>query len=332
MRRLACSALALASALVLICVPAIGYAQPAPKLHRVGWLAQGTEPGGGDPSVADFRQGMRDLRYVEGKDFAIEPRYANGKANQLQQAAAELVRLRVDVIVTSGEAAAQAAKRATTTIPIVAIEFGSDPVRAKLVANLGRPEANLTGIASNSDERWPKRLQYLKEIAPKVARVAILWNPDNAENIECERAIQAAGRSAGIQARELKVRDRAELDHAFAALVREPPDAMVACWDSVTLEHARSVAAFARERKVPTIFPVGEYVQAGGLLSYGPDLPALRRRAAYYVDKLRKGAKPADLPMELAENFYLVMNQTTAKAMGLTLPPALMFRAEEIVQ
>lgn len=320
------AAIALAGA-----APAV-HAQMAAKVYRVGWLGNDSAPSGASPSAGDFQQGLHDLGYVVGKNVVIEYRYAGGNVDRLPDLATELARLPVDVIVTSGEPAALAAKRTTKAVPIVATEFGLDPVQAGLVASLGRPEGNVTGLASISEDLWPKRLALLKEVAPKVTRVAVMWNPSNPGNVACVNELRAAAPGLGVQLRALEVRDTKALDEAFTAMVREPSDAIAICWDSVTLAHAKSIADFALSRRLPTLAPLKEYAQAGALLSFGASLSAQRRRAAYCVSKLLKGAKPSDMPVERPTLFELVVNLRTAKVLGLPLPPTVALLADDLLE
>ncbi len=324
--------IALVFALGLLGVFAIADAQPLAKVQRIGWLGQGSALTGVDRGKSDFRQGLHDLGYIEGKNVAIEFRYARGDVSKLAELANDLARMKVDVIVTSGEPAAFAAKRATSAIPIVATEFGLDPVKAGLVASLGRPEGNVTGLSSISEELWQKRLALLREFVPKLARAVVLWNPDNSGNRSCLDEIEDAARSLNLRLLALEVKDYKALERAFAAIERDNPDALITCWDSVTLEHASAIAGFALKRRLPTLAPLKEYVQAGGLLSFGTSLPAHRRRAAYYVDKIFKGVKPADLPVERPTLFELAVNLPTARTLGLALPPTVMMLADDIIE
>jgi putative ABC transport system substrate-binding protein len=269
---------------------------------------------------------------VEGQNLVIEYRFANGNVERLPELAAELVRLPVDVIVTSGEPAALAAKRATKSIPIVATEFGLDPVKAGLVSSLGRPDGNVTGMATLSEDLWQKRLGLLREVAPKISRLAVLWNPGNPGNASCVEEIKAAAPTMGMQLRFLEVSDVKSLEQAFAGVARDSPGALVTCWDSVTLANAKPIADFALKLRLPSLAPLREYVQAGGLLSFGTSLSAHRRRAAYYVDKILKGTKPADLPVERPTLFELIVNLTTAKTLGLVLPAVLTVAADELIE
>ena len=317
---------------VLLGTPSVAVAQPATKIYRIGWLGQSSPPPVADRNAGEFQQSLRDLGYVEGRNLAIEYRYASGNVERLPDLATELVRLKLDVIVTSGEPAALAVKHATNAIPIVATEFGVDPVKAGLVTSLGRPGGNVTGLAPISEELWPKRLELFKQVVPKLSRLAVLWNPANSGNQSCVSEIQTAARTMGVQLRSMEVGDSRALERAFTDIAKEAADGLATCWDSVTLEHARPIADFALKQRLPTIAPLKEYVQAGALLSFGAGLSAHQRRAAYYVDKILKGAKPADLPLERPTLFELVVNLKTAKALGLTLPPAMVVLADEVVR
>jgi putative ABC transport system substrate-binding protein len=319
-------------ALGLLSASMVAVAQPAAKVHRIGWLGSTSPPSGPDPRIGDFQQGLRDLGYVEGKNLVIEYRYASGNVERLPALAGELASLPVELIVTSGEPAGLAAKRATKATPIIATELGLDPVKAGLVVSLGRPEGNVTGLASLSEELWQKRLALLKQLAPNVSRFVILANPANPGNGSCVEELKAVAPALSMQFVSLAVSDLKTLEQAFAAIAKTPPEALVTCWDSATLAHAKAIADFALRLRLPTLAPLREYVQAGGLISYGPSLPAQRRRAAYYVDKILKGAKPADLPVERPTDFELVINAATAKALGLALPPNFMLLADELIQ
>jgi putative ABC transport system substrate-binding protein len=305
---------------------------PATKMYRIGWLGDGSPPSGANPSVGEFQQGLRDAGYVERRNLSIEYKYANGNVDQLPDLAAELVRLPVDIIVTSGEPAALAARRATKAIPIVVTQIGTDPVKAGLVASLGRPEGNVTGLATLSDDLWQKRLGLLKEVAPKVSRVAVLWNPANSGNKNCVEEIKTAAPALRLQVLDHEVRDANALDRAFASMTSESADALVTCWDSVLLEHAKPIADFALKRHLPMMSPLREYVQAGGLMSFGSSLSAQRRRAAYYVDRILKGTKVAELPVERPTLFELVVNLKTAKALGLALPASVLVLADDLIE
>ena len=328
--RLGCCVVTLIAVLVNPAMTA--HAQPAAKMYRIGWLGHGVPPSAPDRQPGDFQQALRDLGYIEGQNVVIDYRYAGGNVDRLPELAADLVRLKVDVIVTSGEPAALAAKRASNSIPIIATEFAMDPIKGGLVASLGRPEANVTGLATQSEELWQKRLSVFKQIAAKVVRIAVLWNPSNPGNASCIDEIKAAAPGLGLQVALREVRDSNALDRAFAATARDRPDALVICWDSITLTYAKRIAEFALQQRLPTLVPVKEYVEAGMLMSLGTSLPAQRRRAAAYVDKLLKGAKPGSLPVERPLQFDLVINVGTAKVLGLAPPSAVLVLADDLIQ
>ena len=313
---------------VLVAGSVVG-AQPATKSFRIGWLGASSDASRG---VTEFQQGLRDLRYIEGQNIVIEYRQSTGSISQLAELAAELARIPVDVIVTSGESATLAAKRTTKSIPIVATDLAWDPIKAGLVASLSKPEGNLTGLASQSDELWPKRLGLLKQLKSKTTRLAVLWNPGNQGNASCVAEISAGGATLEMEVHPLEARDAASLDRSFASIEANSTDALAICWDSATLANARSIAEFALKHRLPTVSPLREYVVAGGLISYGPSLAAQRRRAAYYVDRILKGDKPAHLPVEQPTQFDLVVNATTAKSLGLALPATLVMLADEVIQ
>ena len=310
----------------------IAGAQTVTKIHRVGWLSSGSTPPGANPVPSDFQRGMRDLGYVVGQNVVIEFRESDGNTDRLSDLATELARMPVDVIITAGDAAALAAGRATKTVPIVATEFGLDPVKAGLVASFARPEGNVTGLASISEDLWNKRLSMLKEMTPMVTRLVALWNPTNPGNTICVEELRTAARAQGIQLQAIEVRNGKTLDQALEIVTREPSGAIVICLDSVTLAHAKTIADFALARQFPTLAPLKEYVRAGALLSYGASLPAQRRRTAHYVTKILKGAKPSDLPVETPTSFELVVNLTSAKALGLALPPGIALLADDVLE
>ena len=315
----------------LFVAPCTAIAATATKAFRIGWLGQGS-PAPSNRDAGDFEQGLRDVGYTKGQNVVVEYRYADGNAERLALLATELVRLPVDVIVTSGEQAAVAAKRATRDIPIVATDLGLDPVKAGLVASLARPGGNVTGLATLNDDLWPKRLGLLKEVTPRASRLAVLGNPANSSNTSCFEEIKAAASATGLRTRFLGVSDEKTLAEAFAGILNERPEGLVICWDSVTLVHAKAIADFALKQRLPTLAPLKEYVEAGALLSFGARLPAQRRRTAYYVDKILKGAKPADLPVERPTLFELAVNLPTAKALGFALPAAFVVLADVIVE
>jgi putative tryptophan/tyrosine transport system substrate-binding protein len=323
--------LVVAVALGLLGATILDAAPPSAKVHRIGWLSPGSAPPG-PQTDSDFQQGLRDFGYIEGQNVVIEYRYAKGDVTRLPDLAAELVHLPVDVVVTSGEPAALAAKRATKAIPIVATEFGLDPVKSGLVSSLGRPDGNVTGMATLSEELWEKRLGLLKQVTPNLSRLAVLWNPANPGNKLCVDSIKAISATMSIQARNLEVSDANALEPALVSIAKEPVDAIATCWDSVTLANARTIADFALKHRLPTVAPLREYVQAGGFMSFGMSLSAHRRHAAYYVDKILKGTKPSDIPVEQTNIFEWVINLRTAKALGVAVPGTFLVLVDELIQ
>jgi putative ABC transport system substrate-binding protein len=308
----------------LLATPLAAVAQPAEKVPRIGLLDY-------SPVWEPFRQALRDLGYVEGQNIAIEYRPTEGRQELLREHAAELVRLKVDVIVAAGTPPTQAAMQATTTIPIVMVSTG-DPLRTGLVASLARPGGNVTGNTILGAELSGKRLQLLKEMLPNVSRVAFLWNPANASLISHFNEIQAAARALGLTLQSVEVRDPKEFESAFLKMMRDRPDALIMTADTMHRLHLERIVDFAANRRLPAMYQLKAYVEAGGLISYGASQSDLFRRAAVYVDKILKGAKPGDLPVEQPTKFELVINLKTAKALGLTIPPAVLARADEVIQ
>ena len=278
-----------------------------------------------------FRQSLRELGYVEGQNITIESRSADGRYEQLPGLAAELVRLKPDLIVTAGAPAALAAKQATTTIPIVIAGVG-DPVPLKLVASLARPGGNITGLTNVTIELAGKRVGLLKEMVPKVSRVAILWDEANPTADFNVRETEAAARAVRLTPRLFGVRDPNEFSSAFSTMRKEQVGALIIGPSPMFIGRRQQLADLAANSRLPTMLPFREYTQAGGLMSYGPDYPDLFRRSATYVDKILKGDKPGDLPIEQPTKFELVINLKTAKALGLTIPPSLLGRADEVIQ
>lgn len=315
-------------ALAWVAISAHAGAQPAAKVRTIGWLSQNAAPGKDAARAEDLQRSLRDLGYAEGRNLRIEYRYANGDLARLDALADELVRLAVEVLVTSGEPAAVAAKRATQSIPIVATEMTADPVKSGLVASLARPGGNVTGVAT--EELWPKRLALLRELVPSVSTVAVLWNPANAANAACKQQIGAAAPALNLQLRDLEVRDPGAVDSALAALVKDLPHALVACWDGVTLAKAKTIARFALEHRLATLAPLTDYVEAGVLLSLGTSLSTQRRGAARYVSRILSGSAPGDLPVENAQP-KLVINEKTLQSLRLPLPVSFQVRIDEVL-
>jgi putative ABC transport system substrate-binding protein len=311
---------------------ATAVAQPQEKVSRIGYLSPGSSS---NPArlrrLEAFRQGLRELGYVEGRNIAIEARWAEGKYDQYAVLTADLVRLKVDVIVVVGGVAARAAQRVTTTVPIV-MTVVIDPLGIGLVTSLARPGGNVTGLSMMSPELIGKQLEVLKEVAPKVSRVALLRNPDNPGSVPQLREAEAAARALGMRLQILEARGSQEIDSAFAAMTRERAGALVVLTDSIFTNQARQIAELATKGRLPAVYGLREHVEAGGLMVYAASPLDMERRAATFVDKILKGAKPADLPIEQPSKFELVINVKTAKALGLTIPDSLLRRADELIQ
>ena len=310
----------------LFAVPLVADAQPAGKVPRIGILRPGSPP---DPLLDAFRQGLRELGYDEGRNVSIEYRWAEGRDERLPDLAADLVRLPVDVIV-AGVGAVEAAKHATSTIPIV-MPVSSDPVRAGLVASLARPGGNVTGLTSLSGELPGKWMELLKETLPRVSRVAVLWDP--AGDPRQVDTSDAAARSLGVRLHVLKVGRVGGFDPAFAEARKNDAGALIVLGSPFFYVHRARLVELAAKHRLPAIYAQREFVVgSGGLMSYGTDYHHQFRRAATYVDKILKGAKPADLPIEQPTKFEFVINLKTAKALGLTIPPAVLARADEVIE
>ena len=283
------------------------------------------------PSHEAFRQQLHELGYVEGQNIVIEYRFAEWRAERLADFAAELVRLKVDVIVSGGTPGPLAAKRATSTIPIVMAAAG-DPVGTGLVANLGRPEGNITGLSNLSEELTGKRLQLVKEVVPGISRVAVLWNAGNPISMIVFKHTEAAARTLGMQVHSVEVRGPDDFQQALAAMVTARAGALFVVDDPLVFRQRLLIADFAVRNRLPASAFYKEFVEAGGLMSLGPNLAHQYRRAAIFVDKILKGAKPADLPVEQPTKFELVINLKTARAIGLTIPSALLLRADQVIE
>jgi len=319
--------LMLTLALGILAAPLAAEAQPPTHVHRIGVLL-GTTPG--EPFVEAFLEGMRALGYVEGQNLVMEYRAAEGQYERFPDLAAELVRLKVDVLMMGSTPAALAAKHATTTIPIVMVAM-SDPVGSGLVASLARPGGNITGSSGMQPEVVGKQLEFLKAVRPTVSRVAVLWNPANPVAALMVREADVAAQALGVQLHLLAARGPDAFDSAFAAMTSAHAGALLILADPMFLQHRRRLAALAATSRLPTIHNVRAFVEAGGLLCYGVSQPDQWRRAATYVDKILKGAKPADLPVEQPTKFELVINLKTAKVLGLTLPASLLVLADTVI-
>jgi len=313
--------------LSLVLAPSPSHAQAGAKMPRIGILTPAFDPHSG---FAAFRQGLRDLGYVEGQSIALEYRFAEGKEERLPEFAADLVRLKVDVIVADGGAAARAAQHATETIPIVCTGF-FDPVGQGFIASLARPGGNITGLSFNDPALMGKRLELLKEAVPGVTSVGYLWHaaPNTARSLqETERA----ARALGLQLHPVEVREPYPFDQAFATMAEAHADALLMQPSGLFFTRRTEIVDLAAQTRLPGIFEAREFAEAGGLMAYGNSVPAVFYRLATYVDKILKGAKPAELPVEQAMKFELVINLKTAKALGLTIPPTLLFQADEVIQ
>jgi putative ABC transport system substrate-binding protein len=313
----------------LLAAPLAAAAQPAPKVPRIGILSPFSLPDSAHWHQA-FRHGLRDLGWVEGRNISIEYRFAEGKDDRLPEFASELVALKVELIVATTISAAQASKNATRTIPIVLTAAG-DPVATGLVESLAKPGGNVTGLSQMSPEMAGKRLQLLKEIVPNVARVAVMWNPQTPTSVLAWKEIQLAARDLGVQLHSLEVRTPHEFDKAFEE-ARARTGAVAIMPSPLFVRNLRRIADLAAKSGLPAISHVTEFAESGGLVAYGPDRADLFRRAAGYVDRILKGAKPADLPVEQPTKFELVINLKTAKSLGLTIPPAVLARADEVLK
>ena len=307
--------------------PLAAEAQPAVKVARIGVLLFGTPAT--DPNLAAFVAGLRDLGYVEGWNLALETRSAEGRLERVRELAVQVVGLKPDVIVVLGGDMVPFVKDATSTIPVVMLH-SQDPVEAGAVTSFARPGANLTGVAFVSSETAGKRLQFLKEAVPSLTRVAVLWNPDHRDPEY--RDIEAAARRLGIQVQSLEARRPEDFDGAFQSATRARADALMVVSSRFMNVSRSRILEFVSNQRIPLVTGWGPWVRAGGLLSYGPDLDALMKRAASHVDKILKGVKPADLPVEQPTKFELVINLKTAKALGLTIPPSLLARADQVIE
>jgi putative tryptophan/tyrosine transport system substrate-binding protein len=305
-------------------------AQRPEKVPRIGFLAA-PSPSFFSTRMNGFREGLYELGHVEGKNIAIEYRYAGGKLDRLPTLAAELVRLKVDVIVSSSAPGAFAAKNATGTIPIVFVTAG-DPVEMGLVTSLARPGGNITGLTTSAPELIGKRLELLKEVLPRVTRVAVVWNPSNPSFSEMLKEMQAASKAHALQLQSLEVRGLEDFEGAFESLARGNSQAIIVVTDPLMNTQHRLILDFAGKHRLPAIYGSPEAVDAGGLMSYGPGFSDQYRRAATYVDKILRGTKPARLPVERPMKFELVINLKTAKQIGLTIPDSVLYRADRVIK
>jgi putative tryptophan/tyrosine transport system substrate-binding protein len=302
-------------------------AQQGEKVYKIGVLSAGSQT----PATPAVVEALRELGYVEGKNLIFEHRYAEDRLDRLPQLAAELVSLKVDVIMTAGTLAPLAAKRATSTIPIVMMAAG-DPVGSGLVASLAQPGGNVTGMSLMAPDLSGKRLQLLKELLPEISRVAVLWNAANPYSALVFKETAGAAQTLGVEVQSLEIREPADIAGAFEAAMGQHPDALITVEDPLTIDLRKKIAEYAADHRFPTISGLKMFADAGALMSYGADLADILRRSAGYVDKVLKGAKPSDLPVEQPSKFELVINVKTAKSLGLTIPPLILARADDVIE
>jgi putative ABC transport system substrate-binding protein len=319
-------------ALGLLVAPRASHAQQPGQMPRIGFVEPGAAAVNGH-FLAAFRQGLRELGYVEGQNLVIEDRWAEGQVERFPALVAELLQLKVQVLVVSSSGGARAAKQASATVPIVFTGV-NDPVEEGLVASLARPGGTLTGVGSMSLQLDGKRLEVFREAVPHLAHVAVLVDGAfNASNVTAHmHETEVAARAFGITLQSLQVRDPSEFDAAFGTMARERLDGLIVLSGPLLFRHRARILELVAQSRLPTIYSLREYVDAGGLMAYGNSLPDMFRRAATYVDKILKGAKPADLPVERPIKFELVINLKAAKALGLTIPPTLLFQADEVIR
>jgi ABC-type uncharacterized transport system substrate-binding protein len=327
-RRLSVLSLILSATVLALYVSA--EAQQPKKIFRIGFLGGALEAGAGE-NLPSLRQGLRELGYVEGQNITIETRLSEGKFDRLPGLATELVRLKVDVIVTQSTPAAIAAKNATSTIPII-LTGGTDPVATGLVSSLARPGGNITGVTIMNEELAGKWLEVLKEINPRVSRVGVLWNSANAGVAVVFKQTQSAAQELSLSVQSLEVKFVDHLQGAFDAAVRGGVSSLVLLPAAPISTHLKLIADLAVKNRLPSIYDRSQFVDAGGLVSYGTNVPNMARRAATYVDKVLKGANPGDLPVERPTNFELVINLKTAKQIGLTIPQIVLARADRVIR
>jgi putative ABC transport system substrate-binding protein len=319
-------------AVILLTVAVIAEAQQPKKLARIGYLVS-SDPLTESTRSEGIRQALRELGYVEGQNIAFEYRYAEGKFDRFPEIAAELVRLKVDIIVVAGgNTLIQAAKNATKTISIVMAGAAPDPVEAGFVESLARPGGNVTGLALLFNELAGKRLELLKEAVPKLARVAVLHDPALPPNILELKEVQAAASALGLTIQPWEIRRADDFDRVFTAMAKQRPDGVYVISGRLVTSNRKQIIGFALKNGLPSVYPQREYVDAGGLMYYGADTADSYRRVAYFVDKILKGAKPAELPVEQPTKFEFIINLKTAKQIGLTIPPNVLARADRVIK
>ncbi|MCA1435289.1 ABC transporter substrate-binding protein [Bradyrhizobium sp. BRP20] len=317
---------------VALAWPLSARAQPVGKLYRIGYFNAGAAAAqGGVGLERAFAEALRELGWMEGTNVAFEYRFAEGHSDRLPGMATELVHLKVDVIVANGTLASLAAKQATSTIPIVTAPAG-DPLGSGLVPSLAHPGGNVTGLSLMAPDLGGKRLELLKELLPDVSRAAILWNAANPYAADVFRETDRAARTLRVTLQSLEVRSLDDFDTAFEAAKVQRPEGLITVEDPLTVRYRKQIVDFAARNRLPAIHGVREFVEAGGLIAYGASLSDLSRRAATYVDKILKGTKPADLPVQQPTKFEFIVNLSAAKALGLTMPPSLLARADEVIE
>ena len=307
--------------------PFAALAQHAARVWRIGFITHSTN----DAAYASLFERLRELGYVEGQNIIVERRYAEGRAERFQEFAAEMVRLKADVVITSTTPAALALRNATTTVPIV-IPTAIDPVGTGLIAGLAHPGGNITGGALLSAELGAKRIELIKEVVPGLSRTAILWNGANPANTLAWRETEGAARALGVTLQSYNVQGPKDFNIAFATMAQRRPDAVSVLTDALITKYQKEIVDFAISKRLPSVFPSKDPIKLGGLLSYGPHYSEMVRRAASQVDKILRGTQPSDLPMEQPTTFELVINLKTAKALGISVPPTLLARADEVIE
>ena len=318
---------------LLTALPAsLAWAQPASRVYRIGYLGSGLPTAPTDSLLEGaFLGRLQELGYTQGANLVIERRTAEGRNERYRALATELVNLKVDVIIAPGTAAALAAKEATSTIPIVMVVAG-DPVGSRLIASFARPGGNVTGMSSSGGEVTAKQLELVKEIVPRLSRISVLWNRTTALHVTLLKELEVAARTLRVRLLPVDVGTPQDLDRALTAIGKERPEALIPLDDPLIFQERRRIADFALRNRLPTASFQRFFTEAGTLLSYGPSFTDLFRRAAPYVDRILKGTRPADLPVERPSKFELVINLKTAKALGLTIPPSLLQRADQVIE
>ena len=314
----------------LLAAPLAAEAQPAGRVYRIGFLGNSTAALEAN-LVGPFREGLRDLGYVEGRNVLIEYRWAEGKYDRFPALIGELLALKVAVIVTAGTPATLAVKKATTSVPLVMLAVG-DPVGTGIVPSLSHPGGNITGLTAISTEMDAKRLELLREVVPSVSYIALLWNAGSPLQVLAEKQVQAAAQVLRMRVLSLGVKTEEEIKSALAVMARERPDALLVLADRLLLHHRALIMDFATRHRLPGVHAYRELVEAGGLMSFGPSYADMHKRAAYFVDRILKGARPGDLPVERPLTFELVINLKTARALGLTIPQSLLQRADQVIE